>query len=128
MTTPSESMTVLVVEDDETLREALVMCLESEGFKVASASGGDEAIEIVNKDESIGFVLSDVRMPKGDGASLLKNIRKNRPDLPVVCLLTGYSEHSKEQILKEGAIDLLSKPPDMEVIYNYIRKSQQSFK
>lgn len=113
---------VLVVDDDGDLREALASNLDLEGFTVFEAAGGMAALQIV-KENKIDFVLSDIRMPAGNGIELLKEIRKIDPNIPVVCLITGFSDSTKEDILKLGGIDLLSKPPDMDLIYKYIRES-----
>lgn len=117
-------ITVLVVDDDEVLRNALVMRLEAEGFQVLSASGGREAMEVINSQPQIDFVLSDIQMPGGDGVELLKSIRAKFPSIPVVCMLSGFSQYSKDEIVKAGAIDLVSKPPDMKLICNYIKQVQ----
>jgi len=119
MKNPSD-ITVLVVEDDETLREALVTRLEMEGFRLISAGGGKEALEILNTTPGIDFVLSDIQMPEGDGVELLKNIRLKFPHIPVVCMLSGFSGYNKAQVVQAGAIDLVSKPPDMKLICKYI--------
>lgn len=113
---------VLVVDDDGDLREILVSNLDLEGFTVYEAAGGIAALQFL-KENKIDFVLSDIRMPAGDGMELLREIRKIDPNIPVVCLITGFSDSTKEDVLKLGGIDLLGKPPDMDLIYKYIRES-----
>jgi two-component system chemotaxis sensor kinase CheA len=125
MKNPSD-MTVLVVEDDDVLRNALVMRLEMEGFRLLSASGGREALEILNQGHSIDFILSDIQMPNGDGVELLKKIRARHPKIPIICLLSGYSTYNKEEIIQAGAIDLVSKPPDMNLICRYIQEASKT--
>lgn len=117
-----KDINVLVVDDDGDLREILVSNLDLEGFTVFEAEGGRAALTFL-KEHKIDFVLSDIRMPAGDGIELLKEIRKIDPNIPVVCLITGFSDSTKEDVLKLGGIDLLGKPPDMDLIYKYIRES-----
>jgi len=117
-----QEITVLVVDDDLSLRNVLVMNLELEGFSVLSASGGIEALKIVKEKPLIDFVLTDIRMAEGGGLWLLQELKKINPDIPVVCLMTGFADATKEEILANGGIDLLSKPLNMNLIYQYIRE------
>lgn len=113
---------VLVVDDEEGLRKALVCNLQLEDFQVLSAASGNEALEFV-KSQHVDFVLSDVRMPKGDGIELLKNIKNFNGGIPVVLLVTGFTEHTKDEVLALGAIDLLNKPADIDYVVEMIKKS-----
>ena len=112
---------VLIVDDEAGIRETLAINLELEGFKTLSASSGSEAIELL-KNHAIDFVISDVRMPKGDGITLLKNIKKGDSDIPHIVLLTGFSELSTEEVKQLGAIDLIIKPPNIDLLIELIIK------
>ena len=111
---------VLVVDDDSSVRKSIVMFLKMENFKVFSASSGNQAIDIVTNNK-IHFILSDIKMPEMDGMELLKNIRAANPDIPIIVLMTGYSQYSKEELLDSGAQDMIHKPFDMEKISQQIR-------
>jgi two-component system response regulator (stage 0 sporulation protein F) len=104
---------ILIVDDELDLRELLAQMLESEGFRVSQASGGRMALEILKK-ESVDLVISDVRMPDGDGVELLKNIKATNPKLPLVIMITGFSDSSEAQILKLGAHAMFMKPFDTD--------------
>lgn len=114
--------TVLVVEDDPTLREALSDTLELAGFGVATADDGRSALEWLSHSEDVGMVVSDVQMQRMDGHSLLRKIKEQRPDLPVL-LMTAYGTIQKAvQAMREGAIDYLVKPFEAEVLVNTVSR------
>lgn len=115
-------LTILVVDDEEAIRDIMSMHFELEGFIVVKASGGRAALEII-KNQKIDFVLSDVRMPEGDGFSLLKDIKKLFPELPTVLLITGFAEVTREEVIQQGGIDLFQKPPDVEIIIKIIKET-----
>lgn len=107
--------TLLIVEDEVDLREPLVSEFEHLGCKVFQASNGVKAFEIVSQ-ESVDLVISDIRMPGGDGIELLKKIRERTQDVPVVMLITGFSDISLEESYELGAEAVLSKPFDLDEI------------
>jgi two-component system alkaline phosphatase synthesis response regulator PhoP len=117
-----EKYHILIVDDEEDLRESIKINFEMDGYNVHVASGGREALEIVKR-QKVDFIISDIRMPDGDGEELLHNVRAHNPELPVIVLITGFSEFSREEALKSGALDLLSKPVDMEKLEEYVRNS-----
>lgn len=112
---------ILVVEDDTSLREALCDTLEMAGYQTLSATDGKAAIEVLDK-QRINMVVSDVQMKPMDGATLLKKIKKIDPGLPVV-LMTAYGTIQKAvQAMREGAIDYLVKPFEAEVLVNMVSR------
>lgn len=120
-----EDFNLLIVDDEEGLREVLVMNFEMSGYNIFQASGGLEAIEIV-KSNRIDFIISDIRMPDGDGVSLLEKIREIDPNIPIIVMVTGFAEITREEIIKKGALDLLEKPYDIELLESYIEKHMKS--
>lgn len=114
--------TILVVDDEEDLRENIATLIEFSGYKVLTAAGGNEAIKII-KTQQINFVISDIRMPDGSGIELLKAITNKYPGVPVVVLVTGYSELSREEALGKGARDLLLKPIDIVQLESFIEEA-----
>ena len=118
-------VTILVVDDEEGIREVLTMNLEMDGFNVVSAAGALEAIDLLKGDHKIDFIFSDVRMPKGDGVSLVKFVNeKFQGALPVI-LLSGYAEISEEEVKKIGALRLISKPPDIDYLIELVKQHCQ---
>lgn len=112
---------VLVVDDEAGIRETLTTNLELDGFKTLSASCGNEAIDLL-KNNAIDFVVSDVRMPKGDGVTLLKEIKKRYPDIPQVVLISGFAEVSADEVKQLGAVDLMLKPPNIDKLIELIKQ------
>lgn len=107
--------TLLIVDDEPDLRGPLVMEFESLGCKVFEAGSGHEALEIVKR-EKIDAVISDIRMPDGDGVELLRNIKELHHAVPVVMLITGFSDLSREEAYHLGAEAILAKPFDLDEI------------
>ncbi len=100
---------VLVVEDDQDLREALCDTLQVAGYHALGADDGAAALEAIGS-EAVAMVVSDVQMRPMDGHHLLRTIRASRPDLPVV-LMTAYGTIEKAvAAMRDGATDYLVKP------------------
>lgn len=99
---------VLVVDDEDFVRQLLLQMLQREGWRVIAAASGKEAIEIVHK-EKIRLVLSDIRMPNMDGFELLAFVKEHDPDIPVL-LISGKSEYSRADVISAGADDFIAKP------------------
>lgn len=120
-----EDMKILLVDDETTLREIVAMQIEEDGYKVIQAASGDEAFEIVKR-QKIHLIISDMRMPNGNGESLLRNISTLPSPKPEFILVTGFSELSKKEILDLGARDMLSKPIDFDLLENHIKDVQSA--
>mgnify|MGYP001613613763 CR=1 FL=1 len=112
---------LLIVDDEEGLRSALKIHFQMDGYNIFTSSNGNAAFEIIKKNK-IDFVISDIRMPEGDGEALLQKLRELNPDIPVIVMVTGFAELSREKAIEMGALDLLAKPIDLEKIEKYIEK------
>src|SRR4051812_32041157 len=111
----------LVVDDEESLRITTAAIFENEGYIVHTASSGDEAIDLMNK-EDYDLVLTDLHMEGGDGLSVLNQIRRQAP-LTISVVLTGFaSVESAIAALQEGAYDYLIKPCDIDSMRHTIRR------
>lgn len=115
----NSDITVLVVDDEPQLRNAIIDSLEIEDFKVFSAENGKMALDLLEK-EDVDFVLSDIQMPQMDGVSLSKEIRRKYKDIPVIMLISGFSDYTREEIIESGAIDFIEKPFNIEHIIETI--------
>jgi CheY-like chemotaxis protein len=111
--------TLLIVDDEETLRNAMIFDFKRKGFNVLSAESGAQAFEIVKKNK-IHLVVSDMRMPGGDGMSLLENIRAYDPTIPTVIFVTGFADVTEEQAIAKGAKKILSKPFERKVLMDSV--------
>ena len=124
-TKPKESLQgqVLIVDDDAQTRVFLKEFLHSIGFsEVATAKDGTEALRQLEK-SSFRLVLLDYMLPDLDGFELLRRIKCRKPGLPVI-LMTAYPDISgMEEIIKEGALDLVVKPLDLRYLEQTVMSS-----
>lgn len=104
---------ILVVDDDEIVREVIISLLSSEGYAVRSAKDGLDAIEILNR-ENINLVITDLRMPGADGIEVLKEAIKMDPDRAVIILTAYGTLDTALKAIREGAYDYMTKPFKME--------------
>lgn len=112
---------VLLVEDNALVTSATRILLEDAGFRVSAAAGIGEAHAICESDRPDAILL-DLRLPDGDGLSLLKRLRAESVPLPVVVALTGRDEPEiRGRCLRAGCVDVLLKPVDMRALAPRIR-------
>jgi two-component system response regulator FlrC len=112
---------VLVVEDDAVLREALVDTLRAADLPALSAPDAPAALQLLQSEE-IALVISDVQMPGPNGYQLLSSIKRMRPDLPVV-LMTAYGTVAQAvAAMREGATDYIVKPFDAQALIDMARR------
>lgn len=110
---------ILVVEDDAGLREALVDTLSLAGYQCAEANSGEDAL-LKLKTHLIDLVVSDVQMGGMTGLSLLKSIKAQQPNLPVL-LMTAYGTiDDAVQAMQDGACNYIAKPFAPEVLLNMV--------
>jgi two-component system response regulator FlrC len=113
--------TVLIVEDDAALRDALCATVELAGFGVNAAANGIQALQLIET-QSFDLVVSDVQMEGMDGHALLHKVKAGIPQLPVV-LMTAYGTiQTAVESMRNGAADYLVKPFDAEVLVEMIRR------
>lgn len=115
------SSRILVVEDDDNERKAIVQVLKSEGFTVFGAENADKALGYV--EENVDVVLSDLKMGDVSGLQLLHLWKKRRPETHFI-LLTGHSSvDSAVEAIKAGAFDYLTKPINPDELILLIRRA-----
>jgi CheY-like chemotaxis protein len=108
---------ILVAEDDNLLAATVDDLLSSHGFCVVVAGDGQEALESAAK-KRFDVLLTDLRMPRLDGASLIRRLRDDRPELPIV-VMTGHAPNDWQTELQhegEGPLVLLNKPISMRTL------------
>jgi len=116
-----QCLDILIVEDDEQLREAICDTCEMSGYSVASAEHGQAALSRLSE-QQFKLVISDVQMQPMDGAELLTKIKSLYPDLPVV-VMTAYASIEKAvDFMRLGAADYLVKPFEVEALQQVIKK------
>lgn len=113
--------TVLIAEDDLSLREALCDTLSLAGYRVIATRDGEEALSACEH-ETVDLLVSDVQMQPMDGYQLLRRIKQVKPDLPVV-LMTAFGTIQKAvDAMREGAADYLVKPFDAQALLDRIAR------
>ena len=106
---------ILLVDDDEVLRERLAQAIRERGYEVRTAGSAEEALREAQKDSPEMAVL-DLRMPGVNGLELLKELRKHDPSTRIL-MLTGYGAIATAvQAVREGAVGYLPKPADADEI------------
>ena len=119
---PKGEPKVLVVDDDDRIRSLLLDTLAALGYHALGAKNGEEALTLLET-EKLDLVITDVRMPKLNGLSLLKNIKNLNPLLPVL-IITGYNfTYTKDQAMEGGADGFLAKPFRIGKIEELMRKA-----
>ena len=112
-------LNLLVVEDDEALRDALLITLEAAGHKPSGADGGSAALDLLGR-KSFHMVVSDLRMAPMDGLTLLGEIRSRHPGLPVL-LMTAFGDVDKAvAAMRGGACDFMLKPFEPKALIEQI--------
>jgi two-component system, NtrC family, response regulator GlrR len=109
-----KKFTVLVVDDEADLRDAIVYDFKRRGFTVLSAVSGASAYRQIEV-QTVDIVVSDVRMPEGDGTFLLEKIRASGRKIPVI-LVTGFTDHTEQELLAKGAVKVFAKPFDRKAL------------
>lgn len=110
---------VLVVEDDETLREALCDTIQYGGYQTIAACNGIEALKQLET-KQVDLIISDVQMDKMDGHTLLRKVRSSYSDIPFVLVTAHGSIENAVKAMREGATDYLLKPFEAEVLLEMV--------
>ena len=119
-----EQSTILVVDDDPSVRHVISSVLREEGYTVRAAASAEQALELLRASGDVPTVLSDLKMPGHDGIWLLDQILQRHPHAAVV-MLTGYGDtENAVECLKRGAADYLLKPPRITDLVRAIERAQ----
>jgi two-component system response regulator AtoC len=113
---------ILVVDDEDHIRRVLELMLRRDGYDVAAASGGQEALDKFAA-ESFDMVFLDLRMPDLDGLTVLSRIRQAEPDQTVVMVTAYASVDTALNAMKQGAFDYIGKPFKEEEILAVVDKA-----
>lgn len=111
--------TLIVAEDDETLRESLAEEFEYHGCTVLQARNGAEAFRLLTE-HRIDAVVSDIRMPGGDGVELLERMRRELLAPPRLLFITGHTHLGLEEAFDLGAAAVLKKPFSLDELVSHV--------
>jgi DNA-binding NtrC family response regulator len=113
---------ILVVDDEEVIREGMRRILSAEGFHVDTSASGRTAIEKI-QERDFDVVITDLKMPGMDGIEVLKAIKILQPEVPVI-IITGYSTvDTAVDAMKNGAFDYIAKPFTSDLIIDKVQKA-----
>jgi two-component system response regulator AtoC len=116
------SATVLIVDDEENIRRVLSMALQKEGYHTITASGGHQALKLLDE-ARCDVMLSDMVMPDMNGLELLRRAREKQPELLVVMMTAYGTIPAAVEAMRLGAVDFLTKPLEMDVLRKVIRNA-----
>ena len=122
MSRRSADSAILIVEDKDSLRTMLRHALESQGHAVIEARDQVEAVKALQTSLP-GVVLSDLRLPEGDGFGVLRAAKEVDPDLPVIVMTAFGSIQDAVAAMKEGALDFLAKPVDPDYLLLLVERA-----
>jgi DNA-binding NtrC family response regulator len=116
--------TILLIDDEASIRRTLKEILEFEKYQVLEAPDGFSAIDIFKK-SAIDIVLLDIKMPKMDGLEVLDFLQEINPEVPVIMISGHGNIDTAVEAVKKGAFDYISKPPDLNRLLITLRNAQE---
>ena len=114
--------TILVVDDDESLRRITQLQLEEAGYSATTAANGDEALRRIEEDAP-ALVITDLKMPGMSGLDLLKQVREQHPHIAVVMVTAFGTVQTAVAAMKAGAYDYITKPIDYEELMLVVNRA-----
>ncbi|MBU1242266.1 sigma-54 dependent transcriptional regulator [Myxococcota bacterium] len=118
---------ILVVEDEPGLRLVIESVLTGAGYRVVSATDGEQALALALADPQLQLILTDVRLPKKDGMQLLTELMQAAPERTVIVMSAYGSIEMAVSALQAGAYHFLSKPFGKDVLLHTVRKAEERF-
>jgi len=116
-------MRILIVDDEEVLRDVLDAVLRREGFEVAMAASGEEALAVLDEDDNIDLVILDIMLPGISGIDTLRALRISNPSLPVIIITAFSSIDGAIEAMKHGAFHYIPKPFKNEEVILTVNKA-----
>ena len=117
-----ERKQVLIVDDEPNLRKILSAQLTRDGYDVLTAEDGEQGLALL-KEHHIDLVVTDLKMPKVDGMTLLKTALEEDPELPIVLVTAHGTIDTAVEALKSGAFDFVTKPFDKDEVRQIVAKA-----
>ena len=117
---------ILVVDDEPDICEILCLTFESKGYRTLRASNGREALQIF-KSNKVDLIISDIQMADGSGIELLAEIKKAKPDFPIILFITESNEITIEEAFDKGAEAVFSKPFENKVLLKAVTRVISEF-
>lgn len=112
---------ILVVDDEQHVRQLIGKVLEKEGYEVLTACNGEEGLEIFQKN-NIDLIISDIKMPKMNGIEFLHKVKEQEPGVGFILITAFATMETAIDAIKSGAQDYVTKPFDIKEILNAVKK------
>ena len=122
-----DTIKILVIDDDDSGREALTMLLQSAGYEVTSAATGESALDLIDR-EQYQVIVSDLFLPDKSGLDILQNVQKVSPSTEVIVVTGHASAQTAVRAMKEGAFDYITKPIDFDELKIVVSKALEKQK
>jgi two-component system cell cycle response regulator DivK len=113
---------ILIVEDERTNHMLIDLMLRPTSARLLWAMDGKKAVELCEEHEDLSIVLMDIRLPKMNGYEATKEIRKFRPDIPIIAQTAYVMEEEKHKVIEVGCNDLITKPIKKDLLLRKISK------
>src|SRR3954471_16122416 len=117
---------ILVVDDEEPIREIVCAMLQSSGYRCTQAGSGVEALAILNSGDEFELMLSDLMMAELDGIGLLEKTKERYPDMPVVMVTAVHDVSVALAAIRNGAYDYLLKPFERDQLLAMVRRALEN--
>ena len=117
---------ILVVDDEEPIREVVCSMLQNASYPCEQAGTGVEALAILQRDQNFHLVLTDLMMPELDGVGLLESIKNQYPELPVIMVTAVHDISVALAAIRNGAYDYLLKPFEREQLLAAVRRALEA--
>jgi DNA-binding NtrC family response regulator len=113
---------VLIVDDEEAIREVVSTLLETQGYACSAVANGREAVEHL-KANSLDLVLSDMLMPEMDGLQLLSWLHSHDPEIPMIMVTAMHDVSTALEAIRRGAYDYILKPFEKDQLFLSVRRA-----
>ncbi len=117
---------ILIIDDEEDVREVLRIHLESANYNVIEAENGEEGVTLMKSGANllqVGLIICDIRMPKVNGVEAIDFLKENAPSIPIM-VVTGYPDSELAvSLLKKGVKDYLVKPVEKEKLLAKVKEA-----
>lgn len=115
---------IMIIEDEEEVRDILKLHLESAGYEVIEAEDGEKAIESMKEGSNllrVGLIITDIRMPKINGVEAIEYLREHAPSKPII-VVTGYPDTDLAiSLMQKGVKEYLVKPVEKEKLLEKVK-------
>ena len=116
---------IMIVDDEEDVREVLKLHLEGENYSILEAEDGEVAIKVLRSEDhmvNVAVILCDIRMPKVNGVECIDFLRREAPGIPIVVVTAYPDAELATELMKKGVKDYLVKPVEKEKLVQTVKK------